>query len=117
VMTPDGHPESGFNTFSSYDDDGVTVCQIQSLARANDPIYEVGFRLLGGSAQQERIWRHVLTGLAGHFRVEGTVETKKVCVDNRLQWGQAKNVWHNAIIRTTLNLPVRMVRRLSGQGK
>ncbi|OUC07773.1 hypothetical protein RY27_12920, partial [Litorilinea aerophila] len=39
VMTPDGHPESGFNTFSSYDDGGVTVCQIQSLARANDPIY------------------------------------------------------------------------------
>lgn len=37
VMTPDGHPEAGFNTFSSYEEEGVTVCQIQSLARANDP--------------------------------------------------------------------------------
>ncbi|HSN78024.1 MAG TPA: hypothetical protein VL334_23360, partial [Anaerolineae bacterium] len=44
VMTPDGHPESGFNTCSVLDEDGVTVCQIQSLARANDPIYEFGFR-------------------------------------------------------------------------
>jgi Domain of unknown function (DUF1990) len=34
VMTPEGHPESGWNTFSAYqDEDGTTVAQIQSLAR------------------------------------------------------------------------------------
>src|ERR671921_1218920 len=34
VMTPEGHPESGWNTFSAFqDDDGSTVAQIQSLAR------------------------------------------------------------------------------------
>ena len=32
VMTPEGHPESGWNTFSAYVDDGTTVAQIQSLA-------------------------------------------------------------------------------------
>ena len=115
VMTPDGHPESGFNTFSAYDDDGVTVAQIQSLARANDPVYEFGFRFMGGGAQQERIWRHVLTGLAGNFGVTAAeVDVKKVCVDNRLQWGRASNVRHNAVIRTTLNAPVRVARRLFG---
>lgn len=115
VMTPDGHPESGFNTFSAYDEEGVTVCQIQSLARANDPIYEFGFRLLGGGAQQEQIWCHVLTGLAEHFGVQPQIEVKKVCVDNRLQWSNAKNVWHNAVIRTTLTAPARWARNVLGR--
>ena len=44
VMTPEGHPESGWNTFSAHEDeDGATVAQVRSLARANDPIFEVGF--------------------------------------------------------------------------
>ena len=56
VMTPEGHPESGWNTFSTYQDvDGTTVAQIQSLARADDPIYEIAFRIVGSTAQ-ERIW-------------------------------------------------------------
>jgi hypothetical protein len=114
VMTPDGHPESGFNTFSSYEEDGVTVAQIQSLARANDPVYEFGFRFLGGSGQQEAIWHHVLTQLANNYGISGRVETNKKCVDSKMQWSQAKNVWHNAVIRTTLNAPVRATRRLFG---
>ncbi|MFZ1753736.1 MAG: hypothetical protein WBO46_00750 [Caldilineaceae bacterium] len=72
---------------------------------------------MGGAAQQVRIWRHVLTGLAGQFGVKGEVEVKKVCVDSRLQWGQTKNLWHNAIIRTTLALPLRALRRLTGRTK
>src|SRR5919112_2077657 len=36
VMTPEGHPESGWNTFSAYQEaHGTTVAQIQSLARAD----------------------------------------------------------------------------------
>ena len=112
VMTPQGHPESGFNTFSAFTEDGVTVAQIQSLARANDPIFEFGFRFMGGSKQQENIWRHVLTTLAAQFSVTAQVEMRKVCVDSRLQWSQAKNVWHNSIVRTTLNLPVRLTRKV-----
>lgn len=105
VMTPDGHPESGFNTFGSFIEDGVTVAQIQSLARANDPIFEVGFRYFGGSEQQERIWHHVLTELAKHFGVQVDVTMSKICVDKKLQWKYAGNVWHNSVIRTTLSLP------------
>lgn len=111
VMTPQGHPESGFNTFSAFVEDGVTFAQIQSLARANDPIFEFGFRFLGGAKQQEKIWQHVLASLAAHFNVDARVEMRKVCVDSRMQWSQAKNVWHNAIIRTTLNAPMRLMKR------
>jgi hypothetical protein len=28
--------------------------------------------------------------------------THKVCVDRRLQWSNARNVWHNAFLRTGL---------------
>ena len=115
VMTPEGHPESGFNTFSAYEQDGTTVAQIQSLARANDPIYELGFRFMGGSAQQERIWHHVLGQLAAQFDVAGQVQMQKTCVDSRLQWSKTKNVWHNAMIRSTLNLPLRTTKRLFGR--
>ena len=111
VMTPQGHPESGFNTFSAFVEDNVTVTQIQSLARANDPIFEFGFRFMGGSKQQEKIWHYVLASLAAHFNVAALVEMRKVCVDSRLQWSQAKNVWHNSIIRTTLNAPMRLIKR------
>ena len=113
VMTPEGHPEAGFNTFSAYDEEGVTICQIQSLARANDPIYEFGFRFLGGAHQQEQIWNTVLTRLSTQFSLQDPrIEFSKICVDPQLQWNQARNVWHNAVIRTTLNLPRRLLARL-----
>lgn len=114
VMTPQGHPESGWNTFSVLtDEDGCLVCQIQSLARANDPLYELGFRLAGASLQ-ERIWVFVLQALAAHFNVSGQVQSEKVCVDPSLQWSEAKNIWHNAALRTvwyTLGAPLRWLKR------
>ena len=102
LMTPEGHPESGWITFSAWDEGGCTVCQVQSMARANDPLYELGF-VLGGSAAQEAIWRHVLTSLAAHHGVIGQpVHFQKQCVDRRLQWAQSKNLWQNAAIRSLL---------------
>ena len=102
VMTPEGHPESGWNTFSAYtDEDGTTVAPIQSLARANDPIYELGFRVTGAT-EQERLWTHVLKSLAAHFGVNEPVTLEKVCVDPKVQWSQIKNVWHNAGARSML---------------
>ncbi len=100
VMTPAGFPEAGWNTFSAYAEDGATVAQVQSLSRTNDPIYEFGFRFFGGAAQQEKIWASVLTAVAARFDVTGSVQTDLSCLDSSLQWSQAKNVWHNAIIRT-----------------
>jgi hypothetical protein len=112
VMTPEGHPESGWNTFSAYQDaDGTTVVQIQSLARADDPIYEIAFRIVGSTAQ-ERIWTHVLKSLAAHFGVNEPVTLEKVCVDPKLQWSQVKNVWQNAGARSMLYTMVGLGRRM-----
>jgi hypothetical protein len=115
VMTPEGHPESGFNTFSAFEEEGATVAQIQSLGRANDPVFEFGYRFMGGAAQQEKIWNHVLTALAAHFGINGQVVMQKSCLDARVQWSQAGNVWHNSALRTMINTPVRVVRRLTRQ--
>ncbi len=67
-MTPQGHPESGWVTFRVFKEANETVCQIQGLARANDPIYEIAFRL-HGSKFQEQTWMHVLGSLAKHLDV------------------------------------------------
>jgi hypothetical protein len=114
IMTPAGFPEAGWNTFSAYDDDGVTVAQVQSLARTNDPIYEFGFRFIGGAKQQEKIWASVLSNLAAHLGVRGHIQTDLSCLDDQLLWSSAKNIWHNAIIRTVLyklTAPMRWLRR------
>lgn len=100
LMTPEGHPESGWNTFSAYEEDGVTVAQVQSLARSTDPIFELGFRFMGGAKAQEKIWPYVLKSLAAHFGVQGQVQDYKVLIDPGFQWSQARNVWKNAIIRS-----------------
>jgi len=115
VMTPEGHPESGWTTFSAHkDEEGDTVAQVQSLTRATDPIYEIGFRL-AGSTRQERIWTHVLTSLAAHFGVNEPVTLEKVCIDPKLQWSRISNLWYNAGIRSGvywLLTPLRWVRTI-----
>ncbi|MGH2619327.1 MAG: hypothetical protein ACRDHG_01985 [Anaerolineales bacterium] len=116
LMCPEGHPEAGWNTFSAYQEERTTVAQIQSLGRANDPIFEFGFRFLGGAKQQEQTWRHVLSGVAKHYGLEAPVEFNKSLVDGKLQWSQAKNVWFNSAVRSMLYLPVRLIRRLFGRG-
>lgn len=112
-MTPEGHPEAGWITFSvSTDDDQNVVAQIQSLARAADPLYEFGFRIFG-SRMQEGIWRHVLTELASYYGQEAPVSIERQRVDNKMQWSRASNVRHNAQIRTTLHTvttPFRAIR-------
>jgi len=104
VMTPQGFPEAGWNTFSVYEEDGWPVAQVQSMCRANDPIYEIWFRFLGSSEQQDKTWTHVLTSLAAHYGIQGQVQTHKVCLDPRLQWSQAGAIWYNAGMRTVFYL-------------
>jgi hypothetical protein len=117
LMTPQGHPESGWVTFSAFEDDdepGAIVAQVQSMARANDRMYELAFRVIG-SREQEKIWTHVLSSLAAHFACEQHVSLAKTCVDPRLQWSQAGNIWHNAAMRSmiyVLATPVRWARGL-----
>jgi hypothetical protein len=115
VMTPEGFPISGWNTFSvSDDEEGIPMAQVQSLERSSDPIYEMFDRFFGAAAQQEKIWKTVLGNLAAELGIKAEVTFSKVCVDPKIQWGAAKNIWKNAGARTMvymLGAPVRWLRR------
>jgi len=110
---PQGHPESGFVTFSAHEENGNTIIQILGLARANDPIYEAAFRFVG-SKVQGRIWTHVLSSLAAYLGVPARIAVSATCVDNGLRWSQAKNVWYNAQIRTLVQEPLFILTKLFG---
>jgi len=103
LMTPQGHPFSGWITFSSFEEDGATIAQAQVLMRANDPLYEVGLRM-GGHKMEDEMWQKTLANLAVHFGARDPVETNLVCVDPKLQWRHYRNVWHNAGIRSALHM-------------
>jgi hypothetical protein len=105
LMTPAGHPEAGWVTFSSYIEDGCTFAQVQVMARAGDPFYELAFRL-AGSKLQDQIWTHVLTTLAALLGTNGEVQIHKTLLDPKLQWGRIWNIWYNAQLRTLLYRPV-----------
>jgi hypothetical protein len=115
VMTPEGFPVSGWNNFSVFDEDGCLVAQVQSYERASDPIYEFGFRFMGGANRQEFIWVHVLTQLAQYHGVTAEVTKVRECMDPSLQWAYAGKIWHNAGIRTTLYKLAAPVRWLTGK--
>ncbi len=103
VMTPEGFPVAGWNNFSVYEDErGVLVAQVQSFERASDPIYEFGFRFMGGANRQEFIWVTVLSELAKYLGVQNEVSKQRDCLDPRIQWRDWKRVFQNAGIRTTL---------------
>ncbi len=113
LMTPQGNMEAGWITFSTYEEDGATVAQVQSIARASDPAYEISFRLFVHRVQ-EQFWQHTLTALAAHFGVAGQVQMQKTLVDPRWQWAYARNIWYNAGIGTALYVmltPIRWSRR------
>ena len=100
LMTPEGHPFSGWITFSSFEEEGTTVAQAQVLMRANDPIYEMGLRM-GGHKMEDDIWRRP-SRTSPPTSAREPVETNVVCVDPKLQWSQYRNVWHNAGIRSAI---------------
>lgn len=113
-MNPEGHMFAGWITFSAHEQEGSTVAQAQVLVRASDPLWELVMRLFGYKKEDE-FWHYTLKSLATHFGVDGQVQMHATCVDPRLQWSQAKNVWHNAAVRTALytaGSPLRWVRNL-----
>ncbi len=114
-MTPQGHMFAGMITFSSFEEDGSTVAQVQVLIRANDPIYEISFRLGFGHQAEDVFWQGTLSNLAQSFGVQGHVIQQNVLVDPRVQWKEASNIWQNAGIRSALYMPVALVRRLFGK--
>jgi hypothetical protein len=38
-----------------------------------------------------------------------------ICVDKKVQWSEAGNVWHNAAIRTAVYMPVYLTKRIFGR--
>jgi hypothetical protein len=113
LMTAQGHPFSGWITFSAFEEEGGTAVQVQLLMRANDPIYEAGMRL-GGHGVENRFWHSTLQALAQHFGVKADVESRMVRVDPKIQWSRASNVWYNAGVRSTFYMmggPVRVLKR------
>jgi hypothetical protein len=113
-MNPEGHMFAGWITFSAYEHEGSTVAQAQVLVRASDPLWEIVMRLFG-YREEDKFWSHTLKSLAMHFGVDGQTQMHATCVDPRLQWSYAKNVWNNAAIRTvlyTIAAPLRSLRNL-----
>jgi hypothetical protein len=111
-MTPEGHMFAGMITFSAYEKDERTIAQIQALIRANDPVYELSFRLGFGHKAEDAFWHQTLHNLAAHFQTNGQVSQINDLVDKQVQWKEAKNIWQNAAIRTGLYMPVYLLRRL-----
>jgi hypothetical protein len=111
-MTPEGHMFAGMITFSSFIEDDQTIAQIQALIRANDPVYEMSFRLGFGHKAEDAFWHQTMRNLVAHFDRTGTVTQNNILVDKKVQWAEAKNVWQNAAIRTTIYMPVHFTKRL-----
>ena len=104
LMTPEGHMFAGWITFSSHDEDGVTVAQTQVLMRAQDPLSEMGLAM-GGHRMENRFWEQTLRNLAAHLGVpDAEVSTQVTCVDRRRQWSKAANVRNSVAIRSTLHM-------------
>ena len=116
LMTPQGHMFAGWITFSAERVDEATVIRAHVLMRANDPLYELGMTF-GGHAKEDRFWAQTLTALGSRLGVpDPQVETRSTCVDSHRQWRNAKNIWHNAMLRSTLQTlaaPVTALRRRS----
>jgi anti-anti-sigma regulatory factor len=110
-ITPEGHPESGWVTFSAEENAGSITIQIQGLARASDPVYEVAFRLAGSKLQQG-IWTHVLQSLLRCVGSNSQIEVAPVCLDKKLQWSKFFNIFANAQVLTILNMPLIFLRKL-----
>jgi hypothetical protein len=111
-ITPEGHMLAGWITFSGYEKAGQTIAQVQVLVRAPDPLMELLLRF-GGYAQEDKFWKQTLGSVARHFGIEIEASMRRVCVDRRIQWSQARNIRHNLIMRSTfyfLAAPARWAR-------
>jgi len=115
-MTPEGHMFAGMINFSAYEEDNGTFAQIQALVRANDPIYELSFRLGFGHKAEDGFWHATLKNLATHFGVSNPQTTQaNSLVDPRVQWREWRNIWHNAGIRSGLYMPVAITKKVFGK--
>jgi hypothetical protein len=113
-MTPEGHMFAAWITFSAERVGTAAVVRIQVLLRANDPFYEV-MMAAGGHRKENAFWLATLRNLGARFGSGDEPTMEQVCVDRRRQWSRARNLRHNAALRSVLwsvGHPIRTVRRL-----
>ena len=115
VMSAEGMPFAGWNTFSAFEADGVTVAQVQLLMRSDDPIFELAM-VLFAHRMEDRHWQQTLHNLAAHFGVKAPVEYQRIRLDRRRQWSKAGNVWYNAAVRSALHGLAGRTKRIRQQG-
>ena len=93
---------AGWITFSAERIPAATAVQAQVLMRANDPLYEVAMTF-GGHHKEDKFWAQTLTALGEKLGVPAAaVETRTVCVHSKRQWRNARNIWHNSMVRSVL---------------
>ncbi len=112
-MMPEGHVFAAWITFSAAEEDGATVAQVNALLRASDPLFEF-LLMAGGHDREDEHWKTTLRNLAARNGATGEPTAERVCVDPKRQWRQARNIRHNAAIRSGLWMmahPRRMIRR------
>lgn len=100
-MTPEGHPWAAIITFSAHEVDSLTTARIHLLVRANDPLYEMSFRIYT-SRLEDKIWTHTLSRLAENFASSEPVRMEAMLVDRKRQWRHFGNIWKNSAVRTLL---------------
>ena len=104
---------AGMITFSAYEEDDGTFAQVQALIRANDPVYEMSFRMGFGHKSEDAFWAATLKNLATHLGVGNPQPSQaNSLVDPRIQWKEWRNIWQNAGIRSGLYMPVAFTKRI-----
>lgn len=110
-ITVQGHVISGWITFRSFRENSATTIQVHPIFRTSDPLMELGFRF-GSAKQEDQFWRQTLGNLASRLGIQGEFEQQDILVDPRIQWGEIKNLWYSAAVRSSLYMPVYVLKRL-----
>ncbi len=106
-----GHMFCGWITFSSFREDHGIIIQVHPLLRLADPVTEMSFRL-GAALQEDLFWHQTLRNLASRLGVEGKIEQHDDLIDRHFQWSGIRNIWHSSAIRSSLYMPLYLLRRI-----
>jgi len=110
-ITIQGHILCGWITFSSFRENSATIIQVNPIFRASDPLMELGLRM-GAAKQEDTFWHATLGNLARRLGVQGEISQQDVLIDPRVQWSEWKNLWYSAAIRSSLYMPLYMLKRM-----
>jgi anti-anti-sigma factor len=114
LITPAGHPKSGWVTFCAYRDGGNTFVQAQGLSRTSDPSFALAFHPLI-SHRDEYTWRHIMENLSRHYHIDAAASVQRTCWDTGWQWSGLLNIRHNAQLRSIPYNLNGMLRRVLGR--